>query len=138
MPRRKWLMLLKPDKAADRRKKVNARNKLKAWFQKTIVGLADDVCQNPDCPEHKLPLEQRTVVCGHHIEYCSQLGEYTVENGIAFCIGCHFKAEHGEGLHGISGHQFMVNVLTKLVSMSQIYEMRWSAKLKTIKAKWNL
>lgn len=119
-----------------RRKKQRERDRSHARFQVEVLALACGVCENPDCPELRMLFE--TKVVGHHIVLTSQGGADEPENGIALCIRCHHIAHNGMGLRGISAHVFMVNLLTKLVGMSQIAEMRWGEKLVEIKDRWNL
>lgn len=118
------------------RKKQRERDRSKAQFQREVLALAGGVCENPGCSE--LQMDFKTKVKGHHIILSSQGGADKPENGIALCIRCHYIAHNGLGLHGISAHVFMVNLLTLLVNRSWIAFARWSDTLEMIKAKWNL
>ena len=93
-------------------KKINEQMKAQRVFSLMILNL-DPQCMCAGCLNPSSS--------AHHIKYKSQWGVSDTEalgfdrdsnqNGCGLCGACHYKVHNGDGLNGISGREFMYNIL---------------------------
>ena len=108
-------MFEKPNSKAEKKKKRGAKKLSLDQSKKLVHKRSGWVCENPECKN------QANGGC-HHIHKSGQGGSNQPHNLFDTCMYCHDKAE-GK-IKGIVGVLFMVDVLEKLKSQKNKYEVR--------------
>ena len=89
-------------------------------FQVKILRL-DPICMRPHC--------NNRAVSAHHIIYKSQWSSVIeqrlgfdrddIRNGLSLCAEDDYKGHNGDGINGISGREFIYNILDAYASLSK-------------------
>ena len=106
----------KPNMKKERREKLKRRAIARSKFHMDVMEAARGRCENPYCMSVTTRISE--ALHAHHIVKRSHGGPDIKENGVAFCVMCHFYAHHGKPTRNGSPHlsalQFQIDILRAL------------------------